>query len=430
MRVSEGFKKYAANTGYLFLEKIVRMIFMLTIWTYVARYLGPEQFGIINYALSFVFLFSALSELGLEPIVVRELVKDVKRADSILGSSFFLKWSGGIIAVVLIFAVVSILAVELPIRMIIFFLSFRLVFNSFRVIDYYFQARVLSKYTVFCLLSALGAISVLTILFVLWKFPMIYFIYVVLLESIITAVSLLLVFQLKGGKVSSWVLDRKEMLNLVKYSWPLILSGLSIAIYMRIDQIMLKEMVGVASVGYYSSAVRISEAFYFIAIILTNSLFPAVINAKIKNTGLYRERIKKLFSLLFWISLTIAIPTAIFASSIVKFLYGPHFLPAAKVLTIHIWAILPVFLGVGAGKWMVNENLQIYNMFCTLYGAVINVVLNLALIPVFNITGAAMATCISYFVAAVLSNVFHKKTREIFLIQINSFKIKPLLSQQ
>ncbi len=402
------------------------MAFMLTVWAYVARYLGPEQFGLFNYALSFVFLFSILADLGLEPIVVRELVKDGAKENIVLGSSFALKLVGSLIAVFLVVMTTQILLMDSSTRVVLLVMSLRLIFLSLRGLDFYFQSKVLSKYTVYSLLASLVVTAVLCLVFIYQKLPLIYFVWVVVMEAVVTSVGLLIIYQRKCGNIFSWKVQRREVIRLLKDSWPLVISGAAVAVYMRIDQIMIKQMLDTASVGYYSSAVRISEAFYFIPMVLTSSLFPAIVNAKMKDKELYQERLKKLLILLFWTAVVISIFFTLAAKPIVRILYGPEYFPAVNVLVIHIWASIFVFLGVGMSKWMISENLQIYYMWNTIWGAVVNIVLNLYWIPRYGILGTAAAAVFSQCVASTLANLFNKKTREIFFLQMSVFQVNHL----
>ncbi len=425
-KFSIGLKKYAKNTGYLLFEKITRMIFMVTVWAYVARYLGPEQFGLFNYGLSFVFLFSILADLGLEPIVVKELVQDDGRGlreDAIMGSAFTLRFMGAVLAVFLVVAITGIVSMDWTTRVIIVVMSLRLIFSSFRVIDFYFQSKVLSKYTVYSLLFSLLVITLLSLVFIRLQLSLIFFVWAVIFEAIVTAIGLVFFYRWNHHKISVWKTDRQEMLRILQGSWPLMVSGAAVAIYMRIDQIMIKAMLDVASVGYYSSAVRISEAFYFIPMVLTSSLFPAIVNAKLTDDKLYQARIKKLFALLVGIAVSIAVLVSFVAKPVILILYGSRYTPAINVLSIHIWASIFVFLGVGVSKWMISENLQIYYMINTLLGAVTNIILNLFLIPRYGILGTAMATVMSQFVVSTLSNLLNKKTRAMFFLQMNMFRM-------
>lgn len=425
----EGFKRYVGNTGYLLCEKIIRAVVNLTVWAYVIKYLGPEQFGILSYAISFVFLFNVLSELSLEPIAVKEFILS-KRHSELLGSIFFVKSLGGFLGIILIVLATSFQHLDAVTRASIIILSLRFVFQSFDNVDYYFQARVLSKYTVYAQILGLMVTSCLCVLFIVLRKPLIYFIYVVVAEAAVIASGMIFLYENKLRKrISSWRVDFSIVRRLFKSAWPLILSGVAISVSMRFDHILLKNMLGAEAVGYYSAAVRVSEIFYFIPLILTSSLFPAIVNAKIKDNTLYQNRLEALFSFLALIAVLAAVFLTIFSPLIVRLLYGSSYAPSAAILMIHGWANVFVFLGVARTRWLINENLQIYLAPYFISAAVINVILNFALIPVLGIKGAALATVFSQFVAAMLSSLFSSKTRPVFLLQLSSFNFLKALKK-
>jgi len=297
MEFSQGFKKYFKNTGYLLFEKIVRIFVTLIIWAAVIRYLGPDQYGVFSYALSFVFLFSILSDLGLETIVVQDLVKNSGQKEFILGSSFLLKFVGAVFSIFLIFLVASILSIDRQTKLVIYAVSLYMIFRSFSNIDYYFQSLVLSKYTVYSKLVSLFVTSILCLTFIKLKMPAVYFAYVVAIEAAVLCFGLVGFYKVSGQKILAWRFNFATMKNLLNKSWPLILSGLAISVYMRIDQVMIKQMLGAQANGYYSAAVRISEVFYFVPIVITGSLFPAIIAAKMRSESMYYQRLGLLFTM-------------------------------------------------------------------------------------------------------------------------------------
>jgi len=422
-----GVRKYLVNTGHLFIGKIARLIVTLTVWALVIRYLGPEQFGLFSYALSFVFLFSILSDLGLDSVVIRELVKNTEQKETILGSVFLLKFIGAAIAIFAIIAVTRILSLEYYAKVIIIVMSMRLIFRAFNNIDFYFQARVLSKFAVYSQVIALVITSILCLVFIQLRKPLIYFVYIVVIESAIISIGLITSYIFKGQKIFSWKFNFITIKNLLKDSWPIILSGFAISIYMRIDQIMIKQILGTSWTGYYSAAVRVSEVFYFIPIVISSSLFPAIVNAKQTSELLYRNRLQALFAFLLWIAIAIALCFSVLAFPLIQTLFGPKYLQSAGVLSLHAWAGIFVFLGVARVSWTINENLQMYTMFYTVTGAAVNIILNLVLIPAMGIKGAAIATVFSQFWVAVLSNLFSSKTYPIVSLQLKAFNLKKAL---
>ena len=216
-------------------------------------------------------------------------------------------------------------------------------------------------------------------------------------------------------KIKNLKLKIKTATSLLKDSWPLIISGIAISIYMKIDQVMIREMMNVEAVGQYVAAVRLSEAWYYIPMVIVASLFPAIVNAKKQSEELYYSRIQKLYDFMVWTAIAIALPITFLSDRIVELLYGTQYNQAGSVLEIHIWTGVFVFAGVASSKWLLSENLQIFSTINTFIGVIINIGLNYFLIPRIGIEGAAWATLGSYFIAAYLSLLLWKKTRINFI---------------
>jgi len=251
--------------------------------------------------------------------------------------------------------------------------------------------------------------------------PLIYFVYVILVEACITSLGLIILYWHTGEHIAKWRFNFAICKGLLKAVWPIIISGIAVSIYMRIDQIMINEMLDTISVGYYSAAVRVSEAFYFFPLVVTSSLFPAIVSSKINDGTVYKKRLQALLAILVWPAMGVSLLFTVFAKPIILLLYGKHYVPAIPILTIHIWATVFVFLGVMRSKWAINENLQFYTMVYVILGAIVNVCLNIVLIPAFGLQGAAWATVIAQAIAGVFSNLLSARTRSIFFLQINAF---------
>lgn len=421
LKNNQGAIKYITNTGWLFGEKIIRLTFGLLVSIWVARYLQPAQFGVFSYVQSFVGLFMYIATLGLDGIVVRELIKKPDNYNEILGTSFFLRLVGfGMLLIVLLLATSFTNNSSLE-NLFIFLFSFSAFFQSFNVIDFYFQSKVQSRFAVYASLTSLIVSSLLKVIFILLKFPLVAFLGVLIFESLILGASLSYQYYKQGLSLFNWTYNIRKAKELLSYSWPLILSGIVVAIYMKTDQIMIKFIMGDQAVGQYAAAVKLSEAWYFIPTVLCNSLFPAILNAKSTNTTLYRSRLKQLYGSLVWGGIIISVLTMAFGNWIIHVLYGIEFNETASVLKIHIWTGIFVGLGVAGSKWYIAENLQRYSFFRSACGAVINILLNLILIPQFGILGAAYATLAAQIVASYLFNVITKNTLDNFIMQTSAF---------
>ncbi len=401
-------------------EKILRLLIALSVGVWVTRYLGPTEFGVLSYAQSFVAIFGALSTLGLSDIVIRELVKTQEQRDVIMGSSFGLQILGSLVIMVILAISIFSNDNEERTNKIIVILGLLNFLNSFGVITSYFFSLVKSKF--FALTGILGVVisALLKIYLIVGHYSLIYFVYVLVFDTFFLALGLIWFYQKSGLTIFNWRFSWSVAKELLKDAWPLILSGVIVSIYMRIDNVMIKEFLGNSEVGLYSAAVRLSEAWYFIPSIICSSLFPAIINAKMIDYGLYMSRLQKLYNLMVVLGVAIVLPVLLLSDWVILMLYGETFIPSAAVLNIHILGSIFVFLGVANQKWFISENFQAYNIVCLALGMVANVLFNIILIPKFGILGAAYATLISQFVASVLAPFFFKRSRNSFYMMIRA----------
>ncbi len=408
----QGFMKYFKNTSWFFAEKVLKIISELFIGIWIARYLGPEHFGLLSYAQSYAGLFMVIATLGLNTVIVRELVKDERKRDLLLGTAFILQLLGAILVIVILSLTIKLTSNDSFTNILIFIIAFSTFFKSFNVIDFYFQSKVLSKFTVYANMILLLISSIIKILLILNEASLIYFAYIILFESFILAIGFIYFYTKNNISIFNWKFDKKLAISLLKDSWPLILSGIVITVYMKIDQVMIQSMLGSESVGQYAAAVRLSEAWYFIPMIIASSLFPAIINAKSISKELYYTRLQKLYDLMVWMGIAIAIPMTFLSNWIIELLYGNEYNLAGDVLMLHIWAGVFVFLGVAFSKYLIAENQTKKAFYRTTLGAIINIILNYLLIPIYGINGAAIATIIGQISANYLYDIFDKDLQQ------------------
>lgn len=418
-RFSPGFRRYFANTSWLLFGQISRSVIILFVGIYVARYLGPKSYGLLSYAVSFVALFLAIAYLGLGSIIVRELVEDEKKRDEILGTAFFLKATGSLLLLGIIGLIIKFAIKDSPAKPIIFVVALVTVPQSFGVIAFYFQSRVLSKYTVYCSIGSRVCSSVIVVLLIYFKAGVVHFAVVMLIESVISSLGLVVAYTKQGFSIFKWRIKLDLVRQLLRDSWPLILSGISVSIYMKIDQVMIKGMLDTEAVGNYAVSVRLSEAWYFVPRVFADSVFPAIVNARKMGEQLYHRRLEQLYALMTWSAIGIALPTTFLADRIVGLLFGAQYQHAAAVLKIYIWAGVFVFLGIAIGRYLVSENYTKINFLRAFIGMVVNIVLNIILIPRYGINGAAFATVVSYFMATFFVG-FIPKTREQAVLMLKS----------
>lgn len=420
LKKNGGFIRYLKNTSWVFAEKILRIIAALIIGVLVTKYLGPRDFGILSYAQSFIAIFMAFSTLGLNSILVRELVKNQSDRYILLGTSFILQTLGSIVLMTSLIIAISFNNDDTFTNKIIIILGSVTFLQSFSIIDLYFQSIVKSKLTVITSVIGLIISSILKIILLFIEAPLIYFVYVIVSDSLVLVIGYIFFYWKEQQSIKKWKFSKKKAKELLKDSWPLILSGIIVSIYMKVDQLMIKAMMNDESVGQYAAAVRLSEAWYFIPGVICASLFPAIVNAKAKSEDLYYNRLQRLYDLMVWLSLSIAIPMTFISNWLVDFLYGDEFFLTGDVLSLHIWAGVFVFLGVSRGGWIINENLQRYSSLYLGLGMITNVGLNYFLIPILGIMGAAWATLIAQSVSVLLAPLLFKPTRLSFFMMMKS----------
>lgn len=420
-----GIKKYAKNTVWMFIESITRFItgFIISIW--ITRYLGPEKFGIYSYTLAYTYLFSGITNLGIDTaIVVREILKHPQNVTEILGTAFKLKLSGALITIFIIIISLFFTDNKMTQNIYILIVSITFIFQAFGVIEAYFQSQVKAKYVSLAKIIQMFISSTIKISLIVVKADLNAFIVMVLLEQIILAILISISYKKNGNGNFYEKFNIDIAKELLKYSWPLLISAIATSIYMRIDQVMIAKMINERELGIYSAAVRLVEIWYFIPTILSASLLPAIINTKLKNTEKYEKRMKYFYKLNIITSLIITVIIILSSHKLTKFLYGNKYIGTEEILNIYIFSFIFVSIGISSYQWIITENLQRLFTINTILGAIVRIFSNIILIKKYGIKGAAYATVLSYFVSSYLGLLLWNKTRKNFwLITKSIFSI-------
>jgi len=414
----------AENFGWLVGDRVLRMGFGMLIGVWMARYLGPEQFGMFTYVQAVIALFLGFSTLGLDTIVVQQLVREVGSKARILGTTLALRLVGALAALV---ASLLVIAWSRPgdhlIQLLAAILGSATVFQAFDTVDLWFQSQVQSKYTVIVKNTAFAVMAVVKVYLILSQAPVLAFAWATLAEAGLGGLFLLLAYRYQKEDPATWQVDWARAKSLMQAAWPMILSSLAVMIYMRIDQIMLGQISGNQAVGVFSAASRISEVWYFIPMAIASSVTPNLVAAKELGEAIYQRRFEQFFRLMVALALLIVVPVAIFAKPLVVLLYGYAYASAGPILAIQIWTAVFVFLGVAQGPWFVIENLTKLALQRTMGGAVVNVGLNILLIPRYGGLGAAVASLVAQIISNVVMNALDRRTLHLFWMVLKSFNL-------
>jgi O-antigen/teichoic acid export membrane protein len=414
--------KIVDNIGWLFFDKILRMGVGVIVGVWIARYLGPEQFGLFSFATAFVWLFGAIAVLGLQGVVVRDILDDPNSAEETLGTAAMLQFIGGLIAYSLVIGAIFLIRPDDALaKVIVAILGSVMLVKCSEVAVYWFESQLLSKYTVWVQNGNFLVFVATKGVLILINAPLVAFAWAAMAEALTAALLLSVTLGLRGPRLRQLRITFTRAKVLLKDCWPLLLSGIAISVYMKIDQIMLGQMVGDEAVGLYSAAVRISEVWYLIPMIIVASVFPAILEAKKLSKERYYQHFQHLYDLMVWLSVGFALLMTFLSTAIVTLLFGEAFVASGPILAIHIWAAVFVFLGVASTQWFIAENRQLLILQRTTLGALVNIAFNFLLIPAYGPIGAAIATVAAQFTVGFLIDAIQPETRQIFIMKIRAF---------
>jgi len=422
IRQRKGLRESLSNIGWLGGDRFLRMFGAVVVSTAVARYLGPSQFGLLNYGLAIYALFNILSNLGLDFLVVRDVALQEECESEILGTAFILKAIASVLTTITAIFVAHLLEPHNSVLItIVALMSFASISQALDVIDYLFQAQTRSRYAVVPRNIVFLAASVARLSAVFLHLSLLAFAWIAAMEVLFAEIGLAISYlKVKHSAPRwSWHLPRAKVL--LGESWPLLMSSLFIMIYLRTDQILLGKMASKAVVGQYTAAIRLSEIWYSIPIIICASVMPRMLKSRDTNPTVYYQRLERLYQSMVLLSVCVAVATQIVGPFVVWVLYGRQFAAAAGILSVHIWTGVFVFVGCVSGQQLVQEKLTVSSMQRTALGAIINVGLNLMWIPRWGGIGSAMATLAAQSVASYFGDALDPRTRHIFRMKTRAY---------
>ena len=420
-----GFKKYLVNTLWQLFEKFFALLVSFFVGIWVARYLGKEQYGVLGYSQSIVGLFACIADFGINEILNKELVKKHYTASALLGTAFIIKLIGGVISVITIISLGYFLNLDSETLLLLFTLGLAYMFHTVFVLQFYFKSKVLGKQLFWASFFGNICSAGLKVYFITGQYPLIYFGLALLSEVVIIALFYIYFYKGLEGKFSVWTFNKNVAKLFLVQGWPLILSTIMVTIFMRVDQVMIKHILGNASNGLYNAAVKLSEVWYMLPVVICNSIFPSMVASKNLDITIYNKRMQSLFSLMFWGALIIVTFNFIFADFIFSNTYGKEYLFSSKIYQVHMFSCVFMFFIIPSSRYLqVEENTkQIF--YRSIVGAFSNIIFNIIFIPKYGVMGAAYATLISYGIIAYYPpDLFSSKFRRLFFMKIKA--INPL----
>lgn len=416
--------RVVANASWMIAEQGIQMIVSFIIGMLTVRYLGPSNYGVINYCNAYTAFFTAIASLGIEAIVVKELIARPDEQGEIIGSSIFMRLVAGLFSMISIFLIIifvdkgNLLLIKVGLLQ-----SAVLVFKAFEIIDFWFQSKLQSKYA-----SILKSISYVIVacykIFILVTDKSVeWFAFSTSLDFLIIGVLLTFSYFKHGG--FKWKVSKSISKVLLSQGYHYIISTLIITIYAQMDKVMIKHMISEADTGLYSAALMICQYWSLIPIAIINSLRPVIMELKKDGDEEgYKRKFSQLYIILTWLGLGVSLLISLLAPFIMKVVYGETYVSASGSLAIAIWYTTFSVLGVARGNWLVCEEKNQYAKWFVLFGAITNLSLNLVLIPKMGINGAAIATLITQLVVCYVGPAVFKNTRENATQMLRAFVFK------
>lgn len=416
--LSENKKKVFANLFWAMTGKIVNMAGVLLVGILVARYLGPSQYGLMNYVISYVSLFTIISNFGLDNIEIRELSRTPERKEYILGTCFRIRMFFSTFALILVILSLILFKANTFTSCMILLYSVTLYTGNFNIIRNYFTSIVKNEYVVKSEIARtiIGACIKVVLLWI--KAPLEYFITATVFDAVLVASGYCFSFKKTVGKISEWKYDKTIVPYYIKESFPLVLSGAAVIIYQRIDQVMIGNMIDNASVGYFATAGKFLDLVLFLPMVLTQTVTPLLVKAKERNKEEYERKKQQFVNIVVWIAIILSALVSFFAYWLIHFTYGDKYLPAVPVLQIMAFKTVGMALSSSSGQIIIMERIQKWAFIRNLIGCLICIVLNILLIPRFGMIGSAWVTIITVAFTGCLANVFIPPYYKIMRMQL------------
>lgn len=410
--------KVVKNVAWAVLGKIVNMLGVLLVGILVARYLGPEQYGLMNYVISYVTLFTIIATFGLSNIEIRELSKHPEEKEKILGTCFIIRLFFATISYLLIVLVLFLTKVESFTAVLILLYAIVLFTSCFEVIRNYFSSIIKNEYVVKSEMARTVIGAIIKILLLWFRAPLEYFVVATAFDTILVASGYCLSYKSQVGSIFKWSFEKSYVRFYIMQAFPLVLSGAAVVVYQRIDQVMIGDMLNKTEVGYFATAGKFLDLVLFLPTVISQTVVPILVKCRERNLDEYEVKAKQYVSVIVWISIFLSLAVSLTSYWLIYFTFGMKYISAVPVLQILAWKTVGMGLSSSGGQLIIIEKMQKWAVIRNLAGCVTCVVLNYLLIPRMGIVGSAWVTIITVLVSGCFANVLIPPYRHIFRIEM------------
>jgi O-antigen/teichoic acid export membrane protein len=417
LHLSETKEAIVQNLFWAVMGKIVSLCGGLLVGIIVARYLGPEQYGLMSYVISYVFLFQTFALFGLDSIEIREEARGQKPFPVIIGTAFCLKLFLGCCFIILAILTSWMMEADRYTTLLVAIYSLSVVLNSLIVIRNYFTAIVQNEYVVKAEISRTLISIVIKIILLVLNASLTWFVLAYMFDFVLLGTGYIMAYRAKIGFIRDRQFDREYAIFLLRESFPLLLTNAAVIIYQRIDQVMIGNMIDKSSVGYFSVAAKFTEVLIFLPMILAQTITPILVKARERNVEEYKSKAQQFMNISFWLSLTVSAIVSMLAYWLIRLTFGQAYLPAVAVLQVMAFKTASVALSNTAGAMLVTEGLQRYAILRDGFGCIVCVLLNYLLLPSYGMIAAAFVSIASNIAAGYLADAIVPAYRHLFVCQ-------------
>lgn len=405
-------RNYVLNTGWLLTEYFLRLLSGVTVGAFVARFLGPAQYGVYSYTLAFSALFLGFSKLGLDSLILKELVQGESEKDQVLGAAFYVKLIGGAVGVVSALLISFFLGKDNLTILYINIITLGAVFQSFDVVDFYFQSVSKIKFISYCKITQIIFSIAIKLVLIYLKANLLYFVIATLLDQII--LTALYFYLARQSHINSFFryFDIQRMKELLKVGYPLLITYLVVLIQGRVDQLILTHYFGTTELAYFSSAIRVVDVGMVMPVALSTTFYPYILSASKESKDYFKKRLRQYYGLMTGFAGILAAVIYVFSDNIIDALYGNQYIDASSLLAFLAPKLILSSLGIARNNILMSKGETRLITITAVVELFLSISLSLVLVKNYHAIGIIAASIISSVTAVFAMDVMYEKSRK------------------
>lgn len=412
--------RFIGNTNWLIFQNIYSMGLSLVVGALSARYLGPSNYGLIGYGASLVNLFTAISQLGIDNVLINEMMKHPEEKGRVMGTALCMRAFSAMVS--FICAMILVILIE-PGNYVLWFITgiqaFAIALRAYELLNEWFLSEMKSKYYVLANICGQTVVGVWKIVLLILQASVVWFAASTTVQALVCGTIVITIFLMtRDFKLGFRWQYAKDIFQRSKHY---VFAGIAISLYTQMDKVMLGRMMGQTEVGIYTAAMTIAMLWEFIPTAIFNSSRTMILEAKLRDEQEYQDKLKLMFFGISVLGILVGIFVQVFGKLAVLILYGRDYMDAVGVLKLLIWSTSFAMIGLARNVWSVAEDKNEYSKYYPICGAVCNLIFNALAIPVFGVFGAALGTLLAQIVVALIAPLFWKQTRPFVRLYLESW---------